>query len=139
MTERYFHGGVPGLEVGDLLVPGHHHFVDGCPVCAALQEGRPTPFDQPNQTPERVSITTDREYARHYASKYPQGDLYVVEPIGDLHASAEDHFPTWTVERARVTSVYARLVTLTPRQRLTLFRRWRRADREAELQRPQRA
>jgi hypothetical protein len=130
---RYFHGGAPGLQPGDLIVPGPTHLLDDCPICQAIKEGRPTPFEQPNQTPERVHVTSDREYARFYASKYPRGDLYVVKPIGELRPSTEDHFETWTAEAARVISVYARFVLLTPRQRLTQFRRWRRADRQAEL------
>jgi len=128
---RYFHGGVPGLEIGDWIVPAPPHLLDDCPICQAVKRGESTPFEQPNLSPDRVHVTTDLEYARFYASKYVRGDLYVVEPEGDLRPSTEDRFPSWKVPRARVISVYARFVELTPHQRRTLSNRWRRADRAA--------
>ena len=128
---RYFHGGKPGLVPGDYVLPSPTHFIDGCPICQAVKDGRATPFEQPNAEPDHVHVTTDREYARFYASKYIRGDLYVVEPEGELSLSRADHFPTWTCERARVVSVFAHFVELTPRQRTTLLRRWKRADDEA--------
>jgi hypothetical protein len=73
-------------------------------------------------------MTDDRAYGRFYASKYPVGDLYRVEPVGELQESTEDPFPTWHAASAVVVSVAERAVRLTPAQRRTLLNRWRRAD-----------
>ncbi|GAB3376370.1 hypothetical protein GCM10027360_53240 [Amycolatopsis echigonensis] len=52
------------------------------------------------------------------------GDLYRVEPVGDVDPSTEDPFDTWTVAAARVVSVYDRAVRLTNGQRRRLLARW---------------
>ncbi|MFD5788649.1 hypothetical protein ACFWH1_18750 [Streptomyces sp. NPDC127037] len=131
---RLFHGGVPGLNPGDLIEPGGHRTVAGCPVCEARAAGEnyAVPglgvIDPPTQRPDRVYVTADRNYGRFYASLAYRGDLYVVEPVGDVEVSMEDRFPTWCAPAARVRSVYTRCVTLTPGQRRSLLRRWRAAD-----------
>ncbi|WP_324787068.1 hypothetical protein [Streptomyces sp. H51] len=132
---RYFHGGVPGLKPGDLLTSHPPYVVAGCTVCRAGAQGQTATMgdgqavDPSTGRPDRVYITTDREYARFYASRYWYGDLYTVEPVGELELSAEDPWPTWCVPAARVVSVYTRAVQLTPHQRRTLMRRWAAADR----------
>ncbi|WP_326646599.1 hypothetical protein OG884_18390 [Streptosporangium sp. NBC_01755] len=118
------------MHRGDLVVPGRPHFVDGCDVCDAHKAGQSHEVDPLTVHQDRIYITTDREYARFYASKYPRGDLYTVDPVGELVPSQEDHFPTWHVAEARVHGVYDRYVQLTWKQRRTLMRRWERADRE---------
>jgi hypothetical protein len=131
---RYFHGGYPGLKPGQLITPHPPNVVDGCAICAAKAAGQQPEvpglgiIDPLTDRPDRIYITTDREYARFYASKYPRGDLYTVEPVGDLEPSAEDHFPSWTVPAARVRHIYDRYVQLTPGQRRSLLRRWTAAD-----------
>jgi hypothetical protein len=139
MTARYWHGGVPGLKVGDLVVPHPPAVIDGCPICTArargenYTDGQGRVIDPATGRPDRVYITTDRDYARFYASKVWLGDLYTVEPVGQLEASTEDPFPTWVCASARVVSVYTRAVRLTDRQRRALINRWRRADEAAAL------
>lgn len=138
---RYFHGGIPDLKPGDLITPHPPKIVDDCPICVARANGQTAvingePVDPATLRPDRVYITTDREYARFYASKYWQGDLYVVEPVGDLEPSTEDRFPSWTCEAARVRSVYQRCVLLTPKQRRALLKRWTAADLAAEAAGP---
>ncbi|WP_330435754.1 hypothetical protein OIC43_36895 [Streptomyces sp. NBC_00825] len=136
---RYWHGGVPGLAPGDLVEPHPPAVVDDCPICTARANGQTYTdehgrvIDPPTGRPDRVYITTDREYARFYASKVWLGDLYVVEPAGEIQKSTEDPFPTWTCESARVLSVYSRAVRLTPGQRQTLANRWGRADMASAL------
>lgn len=136
---RYFHGGVPGLKPGDLVTPHQPAVVDGCPICTARANGESYTdehgriIDPPTGRPDRVYVTTDREYARFYASKTWLGDLYVVEPVGQLQQSTEDPFPTWTCDAARVLSVYNRTVRLTPGQRRTLLNRWGRAGMTSAL------
>jgi hypothetical protein len=135
---RLFHGGVPGLRPGDLIEPGPPHVVDGCPICAARAQGLSytTPglgvIDPPTGRPDRVYATSDREYARWYASKYPRGDLYVIELLGDVDVSTEDRFPTWCAPAARVRSIYDRYVLLTPAQRRRMSNRWTLADAAAD-------
>lgn len=70
-------------------------------------------------------------YARWYAAR-SQGDLYVVEPIGELLRSDDDHFPSWTCASARVVGVVERRVRLDRRDRREMLRLWKRADRLAE-------
>lgn len=125
---RYWHGGVPGLRPGDLVTPHEPNIVDGCPICAARAQrltatlGGQT-IDPPTGRPDRVYITTDRDYGRFYASRYWRGDLYTVEPVGEPEPSTENPFPTWCAPAARVLAVYDRAVQLTPSQRRSLYRR----------------
>ena len=128
---RYWHGGIPGLRPGDLIVPSAPNYLDNCPICQAKRAGINTPLDPLTVHPDSVYLTTDREYARFYASKFPRGDLYRVEPVGEPVASDEDRFPTWRAPSARVAAVLDRCVTLTHRQRATLLNRWEAADRVA--------
>lgn len=137
-TTRFWHGGVPGLRPGDLITPGHERvFHDGCVYCAARRDGNAVVapggelIDPPTGRPDRVYITSDRDYARFYASLYGRGDLYRVEPVGDLERSTEDRFDSWCVEAARVLAAVDWAVRLTPGQRRSLQRRWAAADRAA--------
>lgn len=130
---RYFHGGIPDLKPGDLITPHPPRVVDGCPICVTRAAGQTVtvdgmPVDPATARPDRVYITSDREYGRFYASRWYRGDLYVVEPVGDLEPSTEDRFPSWTCDAARVRSVYQRCVLLTPKQRRALLKRWTAAD-----------
>ena len=132
---RYWHGGVPDLRAGDLIRPGSSRRPhEGCPFCDVRASGLAIVIDGhlmdgPSAYPDRVYLTTDREYARHYASLYGRGDLYRVEPVGPV----EDHFETVTAKSARVLAVYDRAVLLTPGQRKALHRRWAEADRLAAV------
>lgn len=142
---RYFHGGLPDLKPGDLITPHPPNVVDGCTICAAKAAGQQPiveglgVVDPLTERPDRVYITTDRDYGRFYASKFPRGDLYSVEPVGEPEPSTEDHFPTWSVPAARVVTVYDRYVQLTPKQRRSLLRRWTAADIEHAIARQQTA
>ncbi len=127
----YWHGGVPDLRPGDVIRPGHERrYVDGCPWCEAHKpgSGMPAVIDGPPVHPDMVYITTVREYARYYASLYGRGDLYRVEPVGDVQRSAEDTVETWMAPAARVVSVFDRAVQLTWSQRRRLMRMWKTAD-----------
>ena len=126
---RLFHGGIPHLKPGDLIEPHEPNFLDGCAVCDAERQGMNLAIggdiiDPLTGHPETVYATSDREYARFYASKYPHGDLYVVEPVGEVVLSVEDPFPTWRAPAWRVRSVFSRCVVLTMQQRRRLWKRW---------------
>ena len=159
---RYYHGGIRGLNVGDMLVPSPPHVEDGCFVCTARAEGRVVtvgewrasmvaqgrpdvarlfpgvPDDAPMDPPtaERaVYVTTIPLYALWYAARSGNGDLYLVEPVGEVTPTEEDHFASFTCESARVVSVLRRRVFLTPKERARIMLRWQRADRRAEMRR----
>lgn len=128
-TTALWHGGIDGLKPGDLLLPSPPKLVDGCAICVAHAAGKEVTvgghaIDPRTAHPDRVYLTSDREYARFYASKYVFGDLYRIEPVGDLEWSTEDPFPTWKATAGRVVAVYERAVRLTDSQRRRLLRRW---------------
>ncbi|MBF6368394.1 hypothetical protein IU469_22110 [Nocardia puris] len=133
MTARLFHGGVPGLRVGDLLEPGHDRRQhDGCPWCEARARGDAhLGMDGPSQQ-VGVYVTSHRLYARHYASLWGRGDLYRVEPVGEVARSSEDSFETFVVPAARVVAVLDRAVLLTMSERRRLQREWAAADAARE-------
>lgn len=131
MPDRLFHGGVPGLRVGDLIVPGHERQQhDGCPWCEARAKGEAVGgMDGPTQHPETVYATTSRLYARFYASLYGRGDLYRVTPEGELTRSTEDSIESWRAPAFRVAAVLDRAVLLTNSERRRLWREWGAADK----------
>jgi hypothetical protein len=124
---RLWHGGAPGLRAGDLITPRPDgdtaHLVDGCPVCEARRTGT---VEEHGPRPGRVYVTTDREYARLYASGYPRGGLYRVEAVGDLEdtTGVDDPVPSWAVPAARVLAVYDPVVILPRARLLALARRY---------------
>ncbi|WP_063752620.1 hypothetical protein [Streptomyces sp. NRRL S-350] len=128
---RYFHGGAAGLQVGDRLVPKPPLIAHpNCPECKAraagvqirLPDGRLS--EPPTGQPDKVYISTDKLYARYYASMRWLGDLYRVEPEGEVVRSTEDAFDTFICSAAVVVQVIDRAVRLTPKERRQLDRRW---------------
>lgn len=100
----WFHGGKPGLAVGDIILPPTE---SGADMLAKYGED-----DAPEH--RRVYITRDPRYAATYACSFPRGDLYEVEPLGK-RGNDETYFiaglSQWC-ERARVTRVTRRNVRL---------------------------
>lgn len=131
MTLRLFHGGVPGLRPGDLIEPGHaRRVVDGCKWCAD-RATLPATLDGLPEHDDRVYLTPVRLYGRYYASLYGRGDLYQVEPLGELLPSTEDNVETWTAPAARVIAAVDRAVLLTMGERRRTYRMWGKADTTA--------
>jgi hypothetical protein len=132
----FYHGGVDGLRVGDILQPSHSRKShDGCPWCEARANGEAhLGLDGPSQRAE-VYFTPNRLYARFHASLYGRGDLYRVEPIGEPRLSTEDSIETWTAPTARVAAVIDRAVELTWSERRRLERVWADADKAMEARR----
>lgn len=130
MFGGFFHGGVPGLNVGDLIEPGHDRKThDGCPWCEARARGEAfSGIDGPSRESDRVYFTTSRLYAKHYASLWGRGDLYRVEPVGDVTVSAEDTMESFTAPSVRVAAILDRAVLLTMSERRRLFREWYESD-----------
>jgi hypothetical protein len=137
MNPRLFHGGAPGLRVGDRITPrrpdDNSHLVDGCPICEARRNGEQHELD--DNDPGLVYVTTDRDYARIYAAGYPRGGLYIVEPEGELvdRTGTHDPAPSWGCPAATVRAVYDPVVTLNPRQTRRLWRRYMGSEIGAAL------
>lgn len=133
MRGPLFHGGIPGLRVGDIIEPGHdRHPHPGCPWCEARANGDAyRGIDGPSLDSDRVYCTTNRLYAKHYASLWGRGDLYRVEPVGPLVESTEDTVESFKAHALRVVAVYERAVRLTNTERRRLWREWGAADRAA--------
>lgn len=132
---RLYHGGVPGLRPGDLIEPGHKRQVhDGCAWCAA-RAALPPERDGDALHTDRVYLTPERLYARYYASLYGRGDLYRVEPLGELQRSTEDNVDTVTAEAAVVVAALDRAVLLTQSERRRLYRLWGAYDRRVAAER----
>jgi hypothetical protein len=129
MTQFFYHGGVDGLRVGDVLTPGmerKHH--DGCQWCEARAKGEAFQgMDGPSQE-HAVYFTPVRLYAKFHASLYGRGDLYRVEPIGVATDSEEDSIESYHAPQARIVSVYERAVLLTNTERRKLDKLWLDAD-----------
>lgn len=126
-----YHGGIDGLRAGDTISPGHSRKAhDGCPWCEARTRGEAHGgVDGPSVRDDLVYATPNRLYAKHYASLWGRGDLYRVEPVGDLERSREDSVESWMAPALRVASVLDRAVLLTPSERRRLWREWGKADR----------
>lgn len=105
---RYFHGGAPGLKVGDLVRPA---------ISLGITKAR-TP-NQPRYSPRRVYITRLRWYAELFANG-ARGDVYEVRPVGrplpDLDARG-----SFTCSCAEVVAVLARHPVPMPQQAAVLF------------------
>lgn len=99
---RLWHGGVPGLNVGDLLLPvtesGTDRNLTGYGMLPTRQPG--------HVRQDRVHLVTDRAAARAYAAAYPNGALYVAEPLGETEPDPDAPDIAIRCERARVTAVY---------------------------------
>lgn len=137
MNESLFHGGVPGLRIGDVIEPGHERMAHpGCPWCEARAQGEAyLGVDGPAEDADSVYCTTNRLYARHYASLWGYGDLYRVEPVGRLERSNEDTIEAFKAPALRVVAVLSRAVRLSMSERRRLFREWGEADKRAGVAR----
>ncbi|KKK62404.1 hypothetical protein LCGC14_3004660, partial [marine sediment metagenome] len=90
------------------------------------------PIDPPTQS-EGVYVTTELKYATWYAALRGHGDLYQVEPIGEMQESEEDNFPSYVVQSAKVLRILRRSVWLDRRERRAIMRDWQKADKRAAL------
>ena len=130
---KLYHGGVPGMRVGDLIEPGHERKSHaGCPWCEARAAGEAyAGMDGPSHLTDQVYTTSHRLYAKHYASLWGYGDLYRIEPVGRLARSTEDTVESFTAPALRVAGVLDRAVLLTYSERRRLMRDWKAADKAA--------
>jgi hypothetical protein len=112
---RLWHGGIPGLRVGDLLLPPSVSGNDRIArIHARLLATRPgidpdaiTPDDA---SPDWVHFTPHRNVALAYAGTsrrdYGSGALYVVDPIGEVETDPDFPVQGLRAHAARIVTVY---------------------------------
>ncbi|MFC3454047.1 hypothetical protein [Amycolatopsis speibonae] len=98
---RLWHGGFPGLNVGDLILPPTG---SGTTRILTAPEGAHVPPGHVRR--DRVHLTTERAAAKAYAAAYPDGALYVAEPVGDTEPDPDAPDRSIRCEQARVVAVY---------------------------------
>lgn len=115
-----YHGGAPGFRVGDVIQPHDTKLRDDCAICQAHADD--------SHRPDRVFATPVRIYAKHYASKYGFGSVYIVEAVGELERSEADSIETYHAPALTVTKVSETYVALNMSERRRLYRLWGDAD-----------
>ena len=118
-----YHGGAPGFKVGDVIEPHETKHLDGCEWCASGNDD--------SHLPDRVFASPVRVYAKHYASKFIRGSVYIVTPIGTVVRSDADSIETYHALSLKVIKVTETMVVLTDSERRHVFRLWEAADRAA--------
>lgn len=110
--KRYFHGEIPGLKIGDELLPADS--IGDKPSLTTLVPGK--------ARTDRVYLTTDRFYAEAYAAMYPGGGaIYLAEPVGPTSGDA----PTLSImaESARVVGIWDAKVRFNAERALSILSR----------------
>jgi hypothetical protein len=102
-TSAYWHGGAPGLEVGDYILPP-------CVTrtCFTLSAYFGEEESRAGYQPTRVYLTSEHEVAELFAAMYPGGGwVYRVAPEGQLEQDPDvaAHGMSWACERARIVEV----------------------------------
>lgn len=109
----YFHGGVPGLVKGNMILPPS---ITGAPSCSEFGAEHVHRRD-------RVYLTTKPAAALIFAVTHPSGDgcVYRCTPVGTLEPDPDSNVPGLSVqcERARVVHVHK----ITPSARRLLLKR----------------
>ncbi|WP_236244521.1 hypothetical protein [Streptomyces sp. CC210A] len=102
-----FHGGVPGLDMGDQLMPPNKSGTTATTQRYALPNSAA-------RQPGWVYLTPDPEIAAAYAAMYPDGGLYMVKPLGPLQPDPMSPEPglMWRCRAARVLVPVIQCVTL---------------------------
>lgn len=95
--EIYYHGGVPGKQVGDLLYPAAELGLDYSGAYGLIPGVRS--MAEPKYRPELVYFTTHRGSALGYAARYVAdgrripGDVYMVSARGAIEHDPDFHHP----------------------------------------------
>jgi hypothetical protein len=100
---RYFHGGVPGLKPGQLILPPDTTGTEHRLSRIAAEHNGPAYSTRT----DIVYVTTGRDVARAFAAFYPDGALYRVEPEGELEPDPDSGIPglSWQCPAARIAAV----------------------------------
>lgn len=113
-TATYWHGGRPGMTPGTVLLGRADAEATG--VDLSFYSGTDVAGD-PVPEPDRVYMSSDREFARGFAGLMQlrdtqtgvasHGALYAVEPIGDVEADPDfaSSEVSWSAPKARIAAV----------------------------------
>lgn len=117
---RLWHGGKPGLTVGDMVLPSSVTGVEPATLGVAERLGG----DAETVRRDRVYVTSDRQVATAYAAMFPNGALYEVEPVGTVEPDPDCLVEglSWRAPAARVVRVVDPVVWLSSKP----ARRWLR-------------
>lgn len=106
---RWYHGGFPGLAPGDLLVPPAESGTERTLSQYVVGQPHGTRRDV-------VYLAARQDDARVYAALYPDGALYLVEPIGPTEPDPDAPGRAVMCARARVVEVVRPRVVLAHRR-----------------------
>lgn len=127
---RFWHGGIPDLKPGDLLLPpaetGNTRQVEKVAAMVARYPGlNPDDVLPDDRATCWVYLTTQRNVAMAYAAgsrlDYGRGALYVVEPIGPVEADPDMPLQGIRARSARITTVYDPCVRISDARAKRLF------------------
>lgn len=96
---RLYHGGVPGLRVGDLILPP-----DESGTTRRLSAYAPAAAEWGYRT-DVVYLTRVQAQARAFAAVYPDGTLYEAEPIELVGVDPDNPATAVMARRARIVAV----------------------------------
>ncbi len=109
----YFHGGVPGLRVGQYILPPCETGAFSVADCTTAPEAEQARLEAVHRR-DRVYLATDRRIAMLWAALYPEGTpdeggwVYRVEPEGDVEPDPDylaDDGASVCAPRARVVGI----------------------------------
>lgn len=109
----YFHGGVPGLRVGQYILPPCESGAKSVADCEGAPEAEQARIERVHRR-DRVYLATDRRIAMLWAALHPSGTadeggwVYRVEPVGDVEPDPDylgDDVHSWCAPRARVAGI----------------------------------
>lgn len=117
----FFHGGVPGLKVGDYVLPPDKTGTTRTLSQYAAELGGPAD----TLRTDLVYLTTERQVAKAYAAFYPDGALYQVLPESPVDRDPDCYTPglSWHCPAAVVVVVVDPVVlfrTRTPERWLRM-------------------
>lgn len=107
----WYHGGVPGLEVGARILPPD--------ITGATQRlsGIAGAFGAPHGTrTDVVYLASNQDHARAFAALYPDGALYQVEPESDTEPDPDAPEVAAMTTSAVITAVLYKRVTFAHRR-----------------------
>lgn len=108
---NYFHGGPPGLNVGDMILPPSVTGTTRDMSEQLMQLAAPELI-----RPEMVYATTVQDVARGFAAMYPDGGLYRVEMEGDALPDPDMPITSVMGPAARIVEVVKARVILAHRR-----------------------
>lgn len=131
----FWHGGAPGLQIGEVLLTAQAAVVAGrVDTAHALQRG----YADGTTDRRRVYFTTDREMARGYCGLYKvdaetSGALYRVQPIGavEVDPDFEGRNVSWCAPGARILAVEEEQVDVDEfgaMERIGPYMAWKNGD-----------